>query len=97
MRSIVRAGLVSAAAAGMMVSGGLTATASAQPVAVSNLVNVQISNVLNNNDVVVAVPVNAAAAICGVDVDVLVLAEQTDDYTAAVCEPRGNQQVEIVQ
>ena len=37
----------------------------------SGLVNVDIHNVLNNNNVSVAIPINAAANICGVSVDVL--------------------------
>ena len=37
----------------------------------SGLVNVDISNVLNNNDVAVTIPINAAANVCGVSVDVL--------------------------
>lgn len=97
MRSIVRAGVLSTAAAGMLVAGGMTASASAQPIALNNLVNVQISNVLNDNEVVVSVPINAAAAICGVDVDVLVLAQQAGDVTSVTCDARGDQQVEIVQ
>jgi hypothetical protein len=37
----------------------------------SGLVNVDIHNVLNNNRVAVAIPINAAANICGVQVNVL--------------------------
>ncbi len=49
----------------------MTAPAQAQPVAAGNLVNVQISNLLNDNEVAVTVPINAAANVCGVSVDVL--------------------------
>jgi hypothetical protein len=35
------------------------------------LVNVDIHNVLNNNNISVAIPINAAANICGVSVVVL--------------------------
>lgn len=91
MRSIVRSGFVAAIATGTIAVGGLSAPASAQ-VGVGNLVNVQITNVANNNKVVVAVPINAAAAICGVTVAVL---SQTGSATE--CDARGNQQVEILQ
>ncbi len=92
MRSIIKTGLVAAVATGAIAAGGLATPASAQPIAVGNLVSVQISNVLNNNDVIVAVPINAAAAICGVSVSVLAVSG-----TDTVCDARGNQQVEIVQ
>ena len=53
-----------------MLAIGLAAApaASAQQ---QGLVNVDIHNVLNNNHVAVAIPINAAANICGVSVDVL--------------------------
>ncbi len=95
MRHIVRAGIVSAAATGMLAAGGLTTTASAQPINVGNLVNVNISNVLNNNDVDVTVPINAAANICGVDVDVLVLATAPSGPQVVDCDARGNQEVTV--
>jgi len=83
---------VSAAATGMLAAGGLTTSASAQPVNVGNLVNVNISNVLNNNNVDVTVPINAAANICGVDVAVLA----TDLASGPVeCDARGNQMVTV--
>ena len=92
MRSIVRTGIVSAMAAGVLATGGLTTTASAAPVNVGNLVNVNISNVANNNDVDVTVPINAAANICGVDVAVLSDALAAGPYT---CDARGNQTVTV--
>jgi hypothetical protein len=95
MRSIVRAGIVSGAAAGLLAAGGLTTTASAAPVNVGNLVNVNISNVLNNNDVDVTVPINAAANICGVDVNVLVLATAPAGPQVVTCDARGNQTVTV--
>ena len=96
MRSIVRAGLGATIATGMLATGGLTASASAQPVNIGNLVNVNISNVLNNNDVDVTVPINVAANICGVDVAVLVLATaDPGDQTFVDCDARGNQRVEV--
>ena len=70
---------------------GSTGPAQAQPINVGNLVNVNISNVLNNNDVDVAVPINAAANICGVDVDVLVLALAPSGPQVVECNARGKQ------
>ena len=49
-------------------SGVGTPAASAQQ---SGLVNVDVSNVLNNNTIQVTVPINAAANVCGVAVTVL--------------------------
>ena len=53
-----------------MLAVGLAAApaASAQQ---QGLVNVDVHNVLNNNHVAIAVPINAAANICGVSVNVL--------------------------
>jgi hypothetical protein len=53
-----------------MLAVGLAAApaASAQQ---QGLVNVDIHNVLNNNQVAVTIPINAAANICGVSVAVL--------------------------
>jgi hypothetical protein len=45
--------------------------ASAQPVFTGGLVNLTVTNVLNNNTVTVQVPVSVAAAICGVSVGVI--------------------------
>jgi hypothetical protein len=52
------------------VSAGAPA-ASADPVITGGLVNLTITNLLNNNTVTVQVPVTAAAAICGVQVGVI--------------------------
>jgi hypothetical protein len=91
MHTPIKIALATTVAAGAVV-GGLASPASASPVAVGNLVNVQISNVLNNNDVNVAVPINAAAAICGVDVNVLATAT---DLSSVTCAPRANQTVTL--
>ena len=59
--------IAGAVAAGALSLGTFAGTAEAQPpIAVGNLVNVQVVDVLNNNNVVidVDVPVNAAVAIC---------------------------------
>ena len=45
--------------------GGTAASASAQQ---TGLINVDISDVLNNNNIAVVVPISAAANICGVTV-----------------------------
>jgi hypothetical protein len=37
----------------------------------NGLVNVDVHNVLNNNNITVAIPIDAAANICGVSVDLL--------------------------
>ncbi len=50
--------------------GGVAAVPAAEAQQ-SGLVNVDVSNVLNNNNVQVAIPINAAANICGVSVAVL--------------------------
>lgn len=48
--------------------GAVAAPAGAQQ---SGLVNVDVSNVLNNNTVQVTIPINAAANICGVSIAAL--------------------------
>jgi len=79
-----------AAVAGLTASLALApaAAASAAPVVTGGLVNVTITNVLNNNTVQVAIPVNAAANICNVSVGVI--ADLVD--TGGTCTARnGNQ------
>ena len=96
MRSVLRASAVSALATAAIAAGGVATTASAQPVAVGNLVNVQITNVLNNNQVAVQVPISAAAAICGVTV--AVLAAVPTGTTFNQCPARsGNQTVTVTR
>jgi hypothetical protein len=83
--------LVASLFASALIFAGLAAPASAQQ---TGLVNVDIHNVLNNNTV--TVPVNAAANICGVDVDVLVLALQAPgEQTFTDCDARANQDVTV--
>ena len=68
---MVRKACASLFAAGVLAAGVVAVpAASAQQ---SGLVNVDITNVLNNNQVVanVNIPITAAANICGVSVDVL--------------------------
>jgi len=60
--------------AAVVTSGMLAIGLAAAPAASaqqSGLVNVDIHNVLNNNDVAVAIPVDAAANICNVQVAVI--------------------------
>ncbi len=54
----------------------------------NNLVAVDVSNVLSNNDVQVAVPVNAAVAVGAVGI----LSRQTGILTGAASPGRTNQQ-----
>ena len=94
MRSIVRAGLVSAATTSMLAAGGLTTSATAQPpINVGNLVNVNISNNDVDVPVTVTVPINAAANICGVEVNLL--ATELGSGTFTDCRARGNQTVTV--
>jgi hypothetical protein len=72
MNRIRRALAATTLASGLAVgSFGLSSAASAQPVVTGGLVNVTITNVLNNNNVAVQIPIQAAANICGVTVGVL--------------------------
>jgi len=64
--TVKKAGATVFAAAALF--GTVAGPASAQQ---NGLVNVDISNVLNNNNVQVTVPINAAANVCGVSVAVL--------------------------
>jgi hypothetical protein len=78
------ASLVSVAVLG---AGGvaLASPASAQPVFTGGLVNITVTNVLNNNQVAVQVPIGVAANVCGVSVNVLSALAATGpvDCTAA--------------
>ncbi len=94
VRSVVRAGAV-AVAAGTLAMGGMAGMANAQPVAAGNLVNVQITNLLNNNEVAVQIPINAAANIC--DVNVVVLASDVADDGATCTARSGNRELSITQ
>ena len=78
-------------ATAIMASGVAVPTAGAQQ---QGLVNVDIHNVLNNNNVSVAIPINAAANICGVSVDVLSAAIASAPVT---CDARANQTFTITQ
>jgi hypothetical protein len=87
--------LFAAVFAAALLSFGAAAPASAQQ---TGLVNVNIRNVLNNNTVQVAVPVNAAVAICAnVDVNaaVLLAAISDPDVNTFTCRARGDQEVTL--
>jgi hypothetical protein len=75
-------------------SFGLSSAASAQ-VITGGLVNVTITNLLNNNRVAVQIPVNAAANICGVSVTVL--AQQLTSGPVSCTSTSGNQTLTISQ
>ena len=87
----------SIAAISTIAFASFAAPAQAQPVAVGNLVNVQITNVLNNNTVKVAaqVPISVAANIC--DINVVVLAADVADDGATCTSRSGNQELTITQ
>jgi hypothetical protein len=70
---------------------GFASPASAQQ---TGLVNVEISNVANNNVVTIQVPINAAANICGVDVTVVAAvlgAAGVQDFDTTTCRATGKQ------
>lgn len=58
-------------AASAMSFGAVAGPAAAQPVVTGGLVNITITNVLNNNQVNVQVPIGVAANVCGVSANVL--------------------------
>jgi hypothetical protein len=90
--------------ASTVLSGGL-AMGVAAPVAMSTpagaqqqgLVNVEVTNVLNDNEVAVTVPINAAANVCGVSVNVLSAAIGPSGPGFFECTAGANQQFRITQ
>ncbi len=64
----IRRSLATVGAAGALAvtSLGVAAPAQAAPVVTGGLVAINVSNVLNNNIVVVQVPIGVAANVCGV-------------------------------
>ena len=48
------------------------------------LVNIQVFDVLNNNEVIVQVPIGVAANVCGIDANIL--AQQTGDDAPVDCD-----------
>ena len=83
--------------AGGLAAGGMSigGAASAQPLITGGLVNVTVTNLLNNNQVAVQIPVNAAADVCGLNVAVLAGDLLSGPVT---CTSRsGNQSLSISQ
>lgn len=77
-----------ALAGGMSLVPAIPAMAS--PVVTGGLVNVTVTNLLNTNSVALQIPINAAANICGVSVNVLSTGISTGaTYT---CTARSGQQ-----
>ncbi len=94
--NIIKTSIATVGVAGSLALGvAAAAPAQASPVITGGLVNVTLTNVLNNNQVQVAVPIQAAAAICGVDVSVLSVAlPPTGTTQTFTCTARnGNQTV----
>jgi len=92
----VKTRIASVGVAGALLLGGAAAAPAqaAGPVVTGGLVNVTLTNVLNNNQVQVAVPIQAAAAICGVTVNVLSAALASPGTQTFTCPARnGNQTV----
>jgi hypothetical protein len=76
--------------AGALSVGAIAApAASAQPVVTGGLVNVTVTNLLNNNQVSVQVPIGVAANVCGVQANVLAQSNVQDPVD---CTALTNQQ-----
>lgn len=86
--AVLAAGAISAGVVGVP-------AASAQPVITGGLVNVTVTNLLNNNKVALQIPVNAAANICGVNV--VVLAQGLAGGPVTCTSRSGNQSLTISQ
>lgn len=95
--NMLRKTFAATALAGGLAVGGLTmsSAASAQPVITGGLVNVTITNLLNNNQVAVQIPVNAAANVCGLNV--VVLAQELASGPVTCPSKSGNQSLSISQ
>ncbi len=91
----VKTRIASVGVAGALLLGGASATSAqaAGPVVTGGLVNVTLTNVLNGNQVQVAVPIQAAAAICGVPVSVLSVLAQTGTQTVNCPASTGTQTI----
>ena len=80
MKNYARKAAVSLFAGAALATGAL-APASAAPVVTGGLVNVTLTDVVdvNDNQVIVQVPISVAAAVCDVNVAVLAAIEDTGD------------------
>ena len=70
--------------AALSIGVGAAATvppASASPLVTGGLVNITVFDVASHDNVQVAVPIEVAAQVCGVDVNVLTLQNQPIDCT----------------
>ncbi len=93
--NIIKTSIATVGVAGSLALGvAAAAPAQASPLITGGLVNVTLTNVLNNNQVQVAVPIQAAAAICGVEVNILSTAlAPTGTQTFNCPASNGNQTV----
>jgi hypothetical protein len=95
MHAVIRSSKMRFAA--LLTSGALAAGLAAAPGASAQqqgLVNVDVHNVLNNNQVAVTIPINAAANICGVSVTALSDAIANGPVT---CDAGANQRFTVSQ
>lgn len=91
MPALMKARVVAALAATAMSIGVLAGPAAAQPVITGGLVNITITDLLNNNQVNVQVPIGVAANVCGVSANVLA---QSRDQTVS-CTSSSTQQLPV--
>ena len=95
MQAVIRSSKMRFAA--LLTSGALAIGLAAAPAASAQqqgLVNVDVHNVLNNNTVSVAIPINAAANICGVSVTAL---SNQIANAPVVCNAGANQTFTVSQ
>ena len=77
--------------AAVVLAVGVAGPAAAQPIVISQgLVNVTVTDVLNNNEVIVQVPVGVAANVC--DVNAAVLLAEIADTGSADCDATADSQ-----
>lgn len=80
----IRKSIAVTCAAGALAVSGAAAPAQAQgPIFTGGLVNVTLVDVVdvNNNQVIVQVPIGVAAAVCDINVAVLAIIRDNDDTT----------------
>ena len=90
--------LAAAVATSALSIGGIAFTAApsgAQPLVTGGLVNVTVTNLLNNNQVALQIPVNAAANVCGIAVNVL--SSQLTSGPVTCTSRSGNQSLDITK
>jgi hypothetical protein len=89
----IKYGVASLLATGMLVTSAVPAFA--QPVVTGGLVNVTITNVLNQNQVTVTIPIQAAANVCGVDIGVLTTAIGKNQTVTCTSNPSQGTSVTV--